>query len=120
MVKQWSRDRDEKKLNAILFINEPNITLSKWTKSYQFAKSPKIILEYTSKATNETDYYVPAGATEKLPRSNPPAGRTRPVKSRIRYSKRQTYDRKRAVFYPFIIDSITAVSCRAVYGPIQL
>ena len=66
MVKQWSRDRDEKQPNAILFIKEPNITLSKWTKSYQFAKSPKIILEYASKAKNETNYYMPADATEKL------------------------------------------------------
>ena len=51
------------------------------------------------------------------------AGRTRPVKSRLRHSKRsirQTYDRKRAVFYPFGIDGITAVSCCAVYGLIQL
>ena len=66
MVKQWSRDRDEKQPNAILFINEPNITLSKWSTFYQFAKSLKIILEYASEATNETDYYVSAVATEKL------------------------------------------------------
>ena len=66
MEKQWPRDRDEKQPSAILFINEPNITLSKWTKSYQFAKIPKRMLEYASKATNEMDYYVPAGATEKL------------------------------------------------------
>jgi len=29
-------------------------------------KSKKIILEYTSKANDEPDYYVPGGATEKL------------------------------------------------------
>ena len=48
MVKQWSRDRDEKQPNAILLINEPNFTCT-WTKSYQFAKSSKMILEYASK-----------------------------------------------------------------------
>jgi hypothetical protein len=66
MVRKWSRDRDENQSNAILFVNEPTITLSKWTKSYQFAESPKTILEYTSKATDETNYYAPAGAVEKL------------------------------------------------------
>ncbi|CAF1606910.1 unnamed protein product, partial [Didymodactylos carnosus] len=44
MVSKWSRDRDEKQPNAILFVNEPTITLNKWTKSYHFAKSPKTIL----------------------------------------------------------------------------
>ena len=66
MVRKWSRDRDEKQPNAILFVNEPTITLNKWTKSYHFAKSSKTILEYASKTTDETDYYLPAGATEKL------------------------------------------------------
>ncbi|CAF1048903.1 unnamed protein product [Rotaria sordida] len=66
MVRKWSRDRDERQPKAILFINEPTITLSKWTKSYQFAKSPKTIIEYASKATDEINYYVPAGAIEKL------------------------------------------------------
>jgi hypothetical protein len=35
MVKTWSRDRDEKQPNAILFINEPNlINLSKVQKQF--------------------------------------------------------------------------------------
>ncbi|CAF2909245.1 unnamed protein product, partial [Rotaria sp. Silwood2] len=49
MAKKWSRDRDKKQPNVILFVNEPTITLKN-----------------ASKATDETDYYVVAGATEKL------------------------------------------------------
>jgi len=62
-----SRNQDQ--TDPVIFSTEPTITLKKWTATYHFAKSSKVVLQLPSKTKGFTDYYIPAGETENIPKT---------------------------------------------------
>jgi hypothetical protein len=58
IVKNWSKERDPSSVNAKVFAREPNISLSLWTSSYQWAKLTKDVI-CNSNNSSET-FYIPA------------------------------------------------------------
>jgi hypothetical protein len=68
-VKKWSKSRNQNQTNAVVFSMKPTITLKKWTDAYHFAKSSKSVLQIKAKRKGFTDYYIPAGETENVTKS---------------------------------------------------
>jgi predicted DNA-binding antitoxin AbrB/MazE fold protein len=58
IVNNWSKERDSSSINAKIFATEPNIPLSLWTSSYQWAKSTKDVIRICNNSS-ET-FYIPA------------------------------------------------------------
>jgi hypothetical protein len=66
IIKSWSMSRNQNQTDPIIFCTEPTITLQKWTNAYHFAKSSKVVLQLPSTKKGFTDYYIPAGDTENI------------------------------------------------------
>jgi hypothetical protein len=69
IVKKWSKSRNPNQTDPVVFSMEPTITLKKWTDAYHFAKSSKSVLQIQAKRKGFTDYYIPAGKTQNITKS---------------------------------------------------
>ncbi|CAF1550987.1 unnamed protein product [Adineta ricciae] len=58
IVNNWSKERDPSSINAKLFATEPDIPLSLWTLSYQWAKSTKDVICVSNDSSEA--FYIPA------------------------------------------------------------
>ncbi|CAF3842823.1 unnamed protein product [Rotaria sordida] len=66
IVHRWSKSRNQKQADPIIYSTEPTITLQEWTNAYHFAKSSKSALQISSKRKGFTDYYMPAGKAQNV------------------------------------------------------
>jgi hypothetical protein len=69
IVRTWSMSRNQDQTDPVIFSTEPTITLKKWTATYHFEKSSKVVLQLPSKTKGFTDSYIPAGETENIPKT---------------------------------------------------